>query len=104
MFSNILIYFVVIPLAMLLGLALCRDIKQIRTVAVTGSVALTALSVWLLVEYLCLRHGGADAPMLFTGSWDIKFEKSTFVPRKYITANGIADYPNPSISTGSCRK
>ena len=70
MFSNILIYFVVIPLAMLLGLALCRDIKQIRTVAVTGSVALTALSVWLLVEYLCLRHGGADAPMLFTGSWE----------------------------------
>ena len=44
MFSNILIYFVVIPVVMLLGLFLCRNIKQIRAVAVTGSVALTALS------------------------------------------------------------
>ena len=55
MFSNILIYFVVIPLIMLLGLFLCRDIKQIRAVAVTGSIALTALSIWLLVDYLGLR-------------------------------------------------
>ena len=69
MFSNILIYFVVIPLVMLLGLFLCRDIKQIRAVAVTGSVALTALAVWLLVDYLGLRAAGADAPMLYTGSW-----------------------------------
>ena len=50
MFSNILIYFVIIPVVMLLGLFLCRDIKQIRAVAVTGSVALTALSVWLLID------------------------------------------------------
>ena len=45
MFSNILIYFVVIPLLMLAGLAICRNIQQIRAVAVTGSLALTALSV-----------------------------------------------------------
>ena len=70
MFSNILIYFVVIPLVMLLGLFLCRDIKQIRAVAVTGSVALTALSVWLLVDYLGLRAAGNDAPMLYLGSWE----------------------------------
>ena len=70
MFSNILIYFVVIPLVMLLGLFLCRDIKQIRAVAVTGSVALTALSVWLLIDYLGLRAAGADAPMLYQGSWE----------------------------------
>ena len=69
MFSNILIYFVVIPLVMLLGLALCRDIKQIRAVAVTGSTALIALSVWLLVDYLCQRSAGADAPMLYVDSW-----------------------------------
>ena len=69
MFSNILIYFVVIPLVMMLGLALCRNIKQIRAVAVTGSVALTALSVWLLVDYLALRAAGADAPMLWVDSW-----------------------------------
>ena len=70
MFSNILIYFVVIPLIMLLGLFLCRDIKQIRAVAVTGSIALTALSIWLLVDYLGLRAAGNDAPMLYLGSWE----------------------------------
>ncbi len=64
MFSNILIYFVVIPVVMLLGLFLCRNIKQIRAVAVTGSVVLTALSVWLLVDYLALRAAGATDPML----------------------------------------
>ena len=69
MFSNILIYFVVIPIVMLLGLFLCRDIKQIRAVAVTGSVLLTALSVWLLVDYLALRAAGATEPMLYLGSW-----------------------------------
>lgn len=69
MFSNILIYFVVIPLLMLAGLALCRDVKQIRAVAVTGSLALTALSVYLLVDYLGLRAAGESAQMLYTGSW-----------------------------------
>ena len=34
MFSNILIYFVIIPLLMLAGFALCRNDKQIRAVAV----------------------------------------------------------------------
>ncbi|MCC8070819.1 MAG: NADH-quinone oxidoreductase subunit M [Bacteroidales bacterium] len=69
MFSNILIYFVVIPLVMLAGLALCRNIQQIRAVAVTGSLALTGLSIWLLCDYLHLRALGAEAPMLYTGSW-----------------------------------
>ena len=70
MFCNPLIYFVVIPLIMLGGLALCRDIKQIRAVAVIGSSALIALSVWLLVDYLGLRAAGATAPMLYQGSWE----------------------------------
>ena len=70
MFSNILIYFVVIPVIMLAGLALCRNIKQIRAVAVTGSLALTALSIYLLVEYLGMRVANPDAQMLFTGAWD----------------------------------
>ena len=69
MFSNILIYFVVIPLLMLAGLALCRGIKQIRAVAVVGSVALMALSTYVLIEYLNLRAAGDNAPMLFLGSW-----------------------------------
>ncbi len=43
MFENILIYFVVIPVLMLGGLALCKNIKQIRAVAVVGSLALVGL-------------------------------------------------------------
>ena len=69
MFSNILIYFVIIPLLMLAGFALCRNDKQIRAVAVTGSIALIALSVWLLVDYIALRKAGETAEMLYTGSW-----------------------------------
>ncbi|MDE6130392.1 MAG: NADH-quinone oxidoreductase subunit M, partial [Muribaculaceae bacterium] len=68
-FDNILIYFVVIPLIMLGGLALCRNIKQIRAVAVVGSLALLALSVVLLVQYLDIRATGNEEPMLFVDSW-----------------------------------
>ncbi len=52
------------------GLALCRNIKQIRTVAVVGSIALIGLSVYVLLEYLGLRAAGDKSPMLFTGSWE----------------------------------
>ncbi|MDE6574861.1 MAG: NADH-quinone oxidoreductase subunit M [Muribaculaceae bacterium] len=69
MFANILIYFVVIPLLMLAGIALCRNVRQIRAVAVTGSLALIALSVVVLLQYLDLRSAGETAPMLFTDSW-----------------------------------
>lgn len=69
MFDNILIYFVVIPLLMLLGLGLCRDIKQIRAVAVAGSCCLLALSIWVLIQYLGMRAAGNTDEMLFVGSW-----------------------------------
>ena len=68
-FSNILIYFVVIPLVMLGLLFLCRNMNQIRTVAVVGSTALVALAVYLVVDFLHLRAAGADAVMLYTDSW-----------------------------------
>ncbi len=68
MLSNILIYFVVIPVLMLAGDALCRNIKQIRAVAVVGSLALTALSVYLLIDYLALRAAGDMDPMLYVQS------------------------------------
>ncbi len=70
MFDNILIYFVVIPLVMLALVGLSKNIKQIRAVAVAGSLALTALSVFVLVDFLSLRAAGETAPMLFTGSWE----------------------------------
>ena len=68
-FSNILIYFVVIPLVMLGGLFLCRNMDQIRTVAVVGSTALVALSVYLMIDFIGLRAAGADDIMLYQGSW-----------------------------------
>ncbi|MDE7119394.1 MAG: NADH-quinone oxidoreductase subunit M [Muribaculaceae bacterium] len=70
LFSNILIYFVIIPLLMLGGFALCRGIKGVRTVAVVGSTILMALSGWVLVDYIAVRQAGETAPMLFTGSWE----------------------------------
>jgi NADH-quinone oxidoreductase subunit M len=70
MFSNILIYFVVIPVVMLGLLAISKNVKQIRAVAVTGSIALIALSAWLLVDYLGLRAAGQTAPMLYVDSWE----------------------------------
>ncbi len=69
MFSNPLIYFVVIPVVMLLGLYLSRSMAQIRTVAVAGSLALLGLSVGLLIDYLGLRAAGATEPMLYRGDW-----------------------------------
>ena len=67
-FSNILIYFVVIPLLMLGLLFLCRNMKQIRTVAVIGSTALLALSVYLIVDFLELRAAGNTDIMLYQAS------------------------------------
>ena len=69
MFENILIYFVVIPLLMLGLIALSRNVQKIRAVAVAGSTALLALSVYVLCEYLGMRQAGNTDPMLFTGSW-----------------------------------
>ena len=63
LFENILIYFVVIPLLMLGGFALCRGIKGVRAVAVIGSIA-------LLADYIALRQAGNTEEMLFTGSWE----------------------------------
>ena len=70
LFENILIYFVVIPLLMLGGFAICRGIKGVRAVAVAGSVALLALSVWVMADYIALRQAGHTEEMLFTGSWE----------------------------------
>ena len=62
---NFLSLFVLIPLLMLLGLWLSRNISQIRAVMVTGASALLVLSVALTVMYLQARQGGATDEMLF---------------------------------------
>ncbi|WP_289226590.1 NADH-quinone oxidoreductase subunit M, partial [uncultured Bacteroides sp.] len=62
---NFLSLFVLIPLLMLLGLWLSRNIAQIRAVMVTGASALLVLSTALTVMYLHARHAGATDEMLF---------------------------------------
>ena len=67
--SNILIYLVIVPLLMLGGLALSKSVKQVRAVAVTGATALMVLAAYLVIEFLSLRAAGDASPMLFTDSW-----------------------------------
>ena len=67
--ENILIYFVVIPVLTLAGLAVCKNIKQVRAVSIVGATALMALGVYLLVEFLQLRASGVADEMLFRGDW-----------------------------------
>ena len=65
---NILSLFVIIPLLMLLGLWIARNVNQIRGVMVTGSSLLLILAAYLAVSYIGLRNEGATAEMLFTDS------------------------------------
>ena len=53
------------------GLALCSNsnIKALRGVMVAGSIALLAMSIWLVVDFLALRAAGETAEMLYAGSW-----------------------------------
>ena len=71
MFGNILIWFVIVPVIMMAGLACCgnSNMKAIRTVMVAGSTVLLAMAIWLVVDFLALRAGGDTSEMLYTGSW-----------------------------------
>lgn len=65
---NILSLFVVIPLLMLLGLWISRNLNQVRGVMVAGSSCLLLFSVWLTITFIQMRSAGETAPMLFTYS------------------------------------
>ncbi len=69
--QNPLIYFVIIPLLTLGGLALTsnKGMKAIRAVAVTGACALVALAAWLVYYFLQQRAAGNAAEMLLAQSW-----------------------------------
>ena len=71
MFDNILIWFVLIPIAMMAGLGLCHNqgMKDIRAVMVVCSTVLLGLAIWLCCDFLRLREMGVTDEMLFTGSW-----------------------------------
>lgn len=62
---SILTLFVVIPVLMLFGLWLARNIRQVRGVMVAGSTALLALSVWLTIAFIQMRQSGNTEAMLF---------------------------------------
>ena len=66
LFNNILIYFVIVPLLTLGGLALCRNqgIKAIRTVAVIGASVLMVLAAMLVKIFLDARAGGDTSEMI----------------------------------------
>jgi NADH-quinone oxidoreductase subunit M len=64
---NILSLFVVIPLLMILFLFLCKEMKQIRAVMVTGASALLILAATLTVLFVQER-AVSDAEMLFVSS------------------------------------
>ena len=62
---NFLTLFVLVPLLMIVGLWLSRNIKQIRGVMVAGSTLLLVLAGVLTYMYLTERGAGNTAEMLF---------------------------------------
>lgn len=67
---NFLSLFVLIPLVMLLGLWLARDVKGVRAVMVTGSSLLLILAGYLTVTFLGDRAAGVTDEMLYTASFN----------------------------------
>jgi len=65
---NFLSLFILIPILMLGGLLLSRNMKQIRFVCATGASLLLLLAVVLTFLYLGARSEGNTAGMLFTAS------------------------------------
>ncbi|MDD7529703.1 MAG: NADH-quinone oxidoreductase subunit M [Prevotellaceae bacterium] len=67
---SILTLFVIIPVLMLLGLWLASNLNQVRGVMVVGSTLLLALSVYLTIDFIQLRHTmpAESYPMLYTAS------------------------------------
>lgn len=67
---NFLSIFVLIPLLMLPALWLCRNIKGLRAVMVTGSTALLIAAVWLVFKFIGDRAAGMTDEFLYTASVD----------------------------------
>ncbi|MBR5688518.1 MAG: NADH-quinone oxidoreductase subunit M [Prevotella sp.] len=65
---SILTVFVIIPALMLLGLWVARNLNQVRGVMVVGSSMLLALSIYLTIAFIQMRHAGNTDVMLFTAS------------------------------------
>ena len=68
MIMSILSVFVIIPVLMLLGLWLAKNLNQVRGVMVAGASCLLALSIWLTIYFIQERAAGNTAEMLLTYS------------------------------------
>ena len=62
---NFLSLFVLIPILMMAGLAIARDMKQIRTVAVTFSTLQLGLAIYTAIKYMAERAAGNAGLPLF---------------------------------------
>jgi len=58
--------FILVPVLMLIGFIPCKNIKQVRTVAVIGAIIEVALALVLLFMFYQERGAGNTAEMLFT--------------------------------------
>lgn len=69
---NFLSIFVLIPLLMLFGLWIARNLNQVRGVMVAGSTALLALAIYLTYTFIGDRAAmpADEFPMLYTASFD----------------------------------
>lgn len=65
---NFLSLFVLVPALMMVALAVCRGMRGMRVVMVSGASALLALAIALVYFYLSARAGGHNKPMLFADS------------------------------------
>lgn len=65
---NFLSFFVLIPIFMMGGLALAKDMKEIRTVAVAFSTLQLGLAIYTVFKYLAERAAGNTEEMLFQAS------------------------------------
>ena len=65
---SVLSLFVLIPMLMLLGLWVARNLNQVRGVMVVGASALLLLSAWLTVSFISECAAGNSEAMLYTYS------------------------------------
>ncbi len=62
---NFLSLFVLVPVVMMLLFIFCKNINQVRTVAVIGAVIELALAIGLVFMFISMRNAGDTSTMLF---------------------------------------
>ena len=60
---------IIIPLFTAIVILFCKGLKQVRSVALWGSVIQLVLALYFLMEYKALRSSGNTAQMLFESNY-----------------------------------